>query len=279
MPQQYNKKTGQEENLTDPGVQMSKRTFLNTDLRKYPVPLTHGEQVVADYKQKLADQALIDAQNPSKVTPEQLASLGTLTPEQQAIANANPNTPSGVNPNLILSSAIEKGTLGAIGGATAGGTAGSIIPGVGTAIGAVGGGVAGAVGGIAYGTFAAIKDTTAENVAGIDRNVANAKYNLNTAAIKARKGAPYEVIKKIEGDNLAALDLAERQYKEQSKKLFDTKSKKKMEDLQKYKENVLPGVQYNIQIALTNPNKNADAVDYGLDADGNPIDPTGELYG
>jgi hypothetical protein len=229
------------------------------------------EQIAADYNLSKEKTAYAQSQEQPNVTNEQLSQLGTLTPEQQAYANSNADLPGNLNINRIGAAALEKGVAGAIGGATVGsigGPAGALLA-----------GSLAAVGGTAWGTFATLKDAANDNVAGIDRNILNAKYNLNSAAIKARKGAPYELIKQIEGDNIAALMLAERQYKEQSKHLFDTKSKKKMEDLKKYMDDVLPGVQYNIAVALQNPNTQNMEIDYGLDENGTPIDPTGDTSG
>lgn len=55
-----------------------------------PPPLTHEQQVIADYKQKQADAAAIAALTPPNLTPEQRAQIGKI----------NPN--NGLNPNDTL---------------------------------------------------------------------------------------------------------------------------------------------------------------------------------
>ena len=233
------------------------------------------QKIIQDYNDAKAKKDYENSQITPNVTAEQLSQLTNLTPEQQALADSNPELNNDLNLKRIAAAALEKGAMGAATGATGGALIGALggpaapltVPAA-AGIGALGG----AITGVGYGTFATIKETTSDNVALIDQNVINAKYNLNSAATKARRGAPYEEVKQIIGENIAALDLAERQYKEKSKYLFDTKSKTKMEKLLRYKEDVMPGVIYNAEIALQNPNKNVELIDAGVDENGDALE-------
>jgi uncharacterized membrane protein len=193
---------------------------------------------------------------PETVTQEQLNNLTTLTPEQ--LMRSQTDLEMEKNPDLkqVLAMAGERAATGAVGGAVTGAAGGSLAGGVGAIPGAIGLGVgAGVVGGVS-GIFAAYKDVASDNVKGIDDNVANAKSAFSGALRLANQGGDYEQIQTMVSEAIVQLNRAERQYKEQSKNLYEykTDAKLKLQALEIYRKNIMPGMIDRIQIGLQKPN-------------------------
>jgi hypothetical protein len=224
-----------------------------------PVPKTQAQSIADEYALAQEKKAYAEAHKVPNVTAEQIANLASLTPEQQAVANAAVDLKSMPDIKTIGATVGERASVGATGGALAGAGVGSLAAGVGAVPGAIGGGIVGGVGGLVSGAWSSFKDVNSDNIKGIDDNVDNAEYVINNADTEAKKGASYEEVKTMVGDSLAQLDLAERQYKEANKNIFASKTdtRIKLEKLAKYKKDILPHKIRLIELALQNPNPSA----------------------
>ena len=235
------------------------------------------EPTVREKVQATIDQANLKKQMETEqatpnVSQEQLSQLGQLTPEQQAVANSNSKLAGKFNLGAVGAAVAERASIGAVTGAVGGAGIGALAGGVGAVPGAVAGGIGGAAVGTISAFFTGFKDVNYDNIAGIDSNVANAKWKINNAASIALKGASYEDVKKEVGDSIAQLDLAERQYKRASKNVYAerTHTMQKMEDIIKYRRDILPDKILRVELALQRPNPS------GID---NGVDEVGVTYG
>lgn len=228
-----------------------REAYLNLKGLKNPeVAQAQKAEIQAELDKTALKKKMEAEQTAPRVTEQQINELTQLTPEQQQLAQSDPRIKGGFDFRQLGALTAERATIGAttVGAAgLLGGPAAPVTVPVAAGL--------GALGGAGTALFSTFKDTTVENVKQIDENVRNAKSNLVNARTIANKGGSYEEVKTIVGESLAQLDLAERQYKEQSKKLFEYKSdaKVKLRDLQMYKEQVLPGSLYRIELALQKP--------------------------
>lgn len=242
--------------------------IVNKETKKRAIP--EGAIGFGEYAQKKS--ALQEAK-------QAIGQIGVLTPEQQAIANANPN--QDINMQEILSQVGTTTAKNVIGGAAGGAIAGAGIAGIPTAgagapLGAAFGALAGAVGGLAtgitYGSFAAYQRANKEKTSVSETNVKRAIYNIRQSVTLANKGGDPEVVLEQFNNAYAELLLAQRQYKvqETSTYAWSTDVREKQVYLENYLQYTLPMQANNLALAVAKPNPAY--VDYGLDTEGNPVE-------
>jgi hypothetical protein len=193
-------------------------------------------------------------------SPELSAQIGTISPEQQAIAAQNPELPGKPNLMQVLRTAGERAAIGAAGGVVAGAAGGSIVPGLGTlagaGIGAVGGGLVGGVSAL----FSEYKKTEKANYNTASQNYDLARQNLDAAISLANKGAGYEanaLAVKNYNKALAQISFAEQQFKLLSKdqNSYIREIKDKLTEIEDFKQNDRARLDQAMDFALQKPTK------------------------
>lgn len=201
-------------------------------------------------QQAIETQNILAERQRQIIQQGQLAQLGVLTPEQQAL---NPFQ----NEGLIGVGATAAGGIGgAIGGAGAGAALGSVIPGIGTTIGGIAGGIIGGTGG----TLTKISLSQKQDVKQAFKTFKGAKGNFAWIINKVNSGEITSVNQAVQmwDEELANFLAAERGMKELTSNdlnRFLSGGTDEMREIEAYKRR-LPELQQELITALMNPNPN-----------------------
>lgn len=249
----------------------NRRSGLPSGARFSDEPIfSEEEQIRANFEAEQRKKEILDTLDVPDVTPEELAQIGRLSPEQLAELKNLPAIKRAPRFKEILSTVGERATIGAVGGVTGGAAVGAIGgAGVGAVPGAVVGGVLGGIGGSVSGVFASFKRVDVENVNDIKQQYDNAVYNIDQSISKVNDGS----ISDTEGTrqfNEAYLEIlkAQQNYKQLEKRReWATDIKDKQVELQNYIDKILPN--RISQMAVVQQKPTPDFIDYGVDEKGN----------